>query len=282
MSKLPSYKKRRRADLCAFSPEFKKRVKAVRSELGIPPDGFPMEKILNPKEPKGFYPEEARVWYKNHIQQTIGKQSKDLPHYYWHFPKELAELTENFAYSRQPCKAGFHSEVPLDRRAMDLAHEFGLPEDVVNGIKRRILVEESGSLGSSSTLQLILLPINEQEDGIKYVALVAGIDGATTQKDWLDVWRQIRMIMRMSGVETTSTKREEEKILLRDLSWWDWSKHNLTLKQIADKWEDRVGKAYAEDTIGAAIHRIDEIMRPISDTVGGTKKHKKDRQDRPQ
>jgi hypothetical protein len=86
----------------------------------------------------------------------------------------------------------------------------------------------------------------------------------------------------MSGVETTSTKREEEKILLRDLTWWDWSKHDLTLKQIADKWEEREGKVYAEDTIGVAIHRIDKIMRPISDTVEGSKKRKKDRQDRPQ
>jgi hypothetical protein len=241
-----------------------------------------MEKILNPEEPKGFYPEEAKRWYKNHVQQTTGKQGKDLPHYYWHFPKELAELIENFAYSRQPCKAGFHPEVPLDCRAMDLVHEFGLPEDVVNEIKRRILVEESGGFGSSSTLQLILLPIDEQEDGNKYVALVAGIDGATTQKDWLDIWKQIRMILRMSGIEITSTKREEEKILLRDLTWWDWAKHGITLKKIADKWEEREGKVYAEDTIGAAIHRIDEIMRPISDTVEGTKKRKKDRQDRPQ
>jgi len=165
---------------------------------------------------------------------------------------------------------------------MDLVHEFGLPEDVVNEIKRRILVEESGGFGSSSTLQLILLPIDEQEDGIKYVALVAGIDGATTQKDWLDVRRRMLTTMRMFGVESTSTKREEEKILLRDLSWWEWSKHDLTLKQIADKWEEREGKVYAEDTIGAAIHRIGEIMRPISDTVEGTKKRKKDRQDRPQ
>ena len=90
------------------------------------------------------------------------------------------------------------------------------------------------------------------------------------------------MVMRMSGIETTSTKREEEKILLRDLTWWDWSKRHLTLKQVADKWEEREGKAYAEDTIRAAIHRIHEIMRPISDTGEGTKKRKKDRQDRPQ
>jgi len=275
MNKLPSYKRRRRADLCAFSPVFKERVKVVRSQLGIPQDGFPKEVSLYPEEAKGFYPKEAIRWYENHVQQTTGKQSKDLPHYYWHFPKELAELIENFAYSRQPCKAGFHPEVPLDRRAMDLAHEFGLPEDVVNEIKRRILVEESGSFGSSSTLQLILIHMDEQEDGVKFLALVAGIDGATTQKDWLHVWRQIRMLMRMSGVETASTKREEEKILLRDLSWWECSKRGLTAKQIADKWEEREGKAYAEDTIGAAIQRIDEIMRPISEMRSRAKEYQK-------
>jgi len=264
VNKLPSYKKRRRAGLIAFSPVFKERTKVVRSELGIPQDGFPMDESLYPEEAKGFYPKAAIKWYEDHIKQTIGRQSKDLPHYYWHFPKELAELIENFAYSSQPCKAGFHPEVPLDRRAMDLAHEFGLPEDVVNEIKRRILVEESGSFALSSALQLIFIPVNEQEEGIKFLALVAGIDGDTTQKDWLDVWRQVRRLMRMSDVETASTKREEEKILLRDLTWWEWSRCGLSTRQVADKWEEREGNAYAEDTIGAAIKRIDEIMRPIS------------------
>ncbi|MBI4285258.1 MAG: hypothetical protein HY670_05090 [Chloroflexi bacterium] len=178
--------------------------------------------------------------------------------------KEPSELVENFAYSRQPCRAGFHLEVPLDRRAMDLAHEFGMPEDTVNEIKRRILVEENTGFGLSSLLPLVLLHIDEQDEGTKFVALVAGIDGATTRKDWLDIWKQIRMVMRMSGVETQSTKREEEKILLRDLTWWKWSRNGLTIKKIADKWEEREGKVYGEDTIGAAIRRVDNAMQPIS------------------
>ena len=75
---------------------------------------------------------------------------------------------ENFTYSNQPCKAGFHPEVPLDHRAMDLVHEFGLPEDAVNEVKRRILVEESGSFALSSPLQLVVIPVNEKEEGIKF------------------------------------------------------------------------------------------------------------------
>ena len=154
-------------------------------------------------------------------------------------------------------------------------HEFDLPEDVVNEVKRRILVEESGSFALSSALQLIFIPINEQEEGIKFLALVAGIDGDTTQKDWLDIWRQVRRLMQMYDVKTSPTKREEEKILLRDLTWWKWSRQGLSFRQVADKWEEREGKAYAEDTIGAAIHRIDEIMRPISKTHAGTNEYKK-------
>jgi len=264
MGSLPSHKKRRRADVCGFSPAFQERVKAIRAELGIPQDGFPRYKVLHPEEPKGFYPKEAIEWYECHVEQTSGKQSKDLPHYYWHFPKELAELVENFAYSSQPCRAGFRPEVPLDRRAMDLAHEFGLPEDVVNEIKRRILVDENTGFGLSSRLQLIFIPVNEQEEGIRFVALIAGIDGDTTRKDWLDVWEQVRRLMRDNGVETPPTKREEEKILLRDLTWWEWSRNGLTVRQVADKWGERENEAYAEDTIRAAIQRMNELMRPIS------------------
>lgn len=275
MGRLPSYKKRRRADLCAFSPAFRERVKAVRTEFGIPQNGFPMLKVHEPKEPRGFYPREAIEWYEGHVEQAMGKRSRDLPHYYWHFPKEFAELVENLAFSSQPCRAGFHPEVPLDRQAMDLVREFDLPEDVVNEIKRRILVEENVGFGLSPLLQLVFIPINEQEEGVKFLALIAGIDVNTTRKDWLDAWEQIRKLMRMNGSEPSSTKREEEKILLRDLTWWEWARQGLDLRQIADKWEEREGKAFGEDTVGAAVQRINELMNPISEMGGNTKASRK-------
>jgi len=56
MNKLTSHKKRRRATLIAFGPELKERITAVRSELGIPLDGFPIEKPDNFDELKGFPP----------------------------------------------------------------------------------------------------------------------------------------------------------------------------------------------------------------------------------
>lgn len=40
---IQSHKKRRRAEIIAFSPEFKKRVEETRSNLGIPEGGFPKE-----------------------------------------------------------------------------------------------------------------------------------------------------------------------------------------------------------------------------------------------
>ncbi len=263
MKELPSHKKRKRAILSAFSPDLKARINAARSELGIPLDGFPIETSTDPEEARGFYPKDAVSWYENHVQQSVGKQ-KELPKYYWHFPEEFAELIDNFAYSPRPCRAGFHPEVPLDCQAMDLVHEFGLPEDVVNEVKRRILVEESGSFASPPPLQLIFIPVNEHEEGIKYLACIAGINGDTTQKDWLDVWRQIRKIIKMSDVEISPTKREGEENQLRDLSWWKWSMQGLTNKQVADKWEEEKGESYAEDTIGAAIRRVGDDMSPLS------------------
>lgn len=266
MSELTSCKKRRRTGFIAFSPAFKERIKQIRSELGIPSDGFPTAKLLNSEEPGGFYPKQAIKWYENQVEKATGKRSKDLPHYYRYFPEELAKLVEDLAYSSRPCRTGFHPDVTLDRLAMDLVREFGLPEDSVNEVKRRILVEENAGFTVSSPLQLIFIPVNEQEEGTKFVALIAGIDSDTTRKDWLDMWEQVRRLMSMNDVEMSTTKREEEKILLRDLTWWEWSKH-LTPKQIADKWEAKEGKAYGEDTIRAPIHRIDETMRPISPQI---------------
>jgi len=260
MNKLPSYKKRRRADLCAFSPEFKERVKAIRSELGIPPEGFSKDRL--------HFPNEASNWYKEHVQKTVGnKQYKDLPRYYWHFPKEFAELIENFDYSTEPCKAGFHPEVPLDRCAMDLVHEFDLPEDVVNEVKHHVVVEESSSFGVSPMLQPIIIPI-EGQDGFEFLALIAGIDSSTTEKEWLDVWREIKKQMRWKGIKTAPTKRDEEKNEIRDLTWWKWSKKGLSAREITDRWQERHPEQYenkelGEDTVRAAVKKMEKIMRPI-------------------
>ena len=132
---------------------------------------------------------------------------------------------------------------------------------------------------SGRRVQLIFIPINEQEEGIKFLALVAGIEGDTTQKDWLDIWRQVRRLMQMYDVETSPTKRDEEKILLRDLTWWEWSRRGLSTRQIADKWEEQKGKTYAEDTIRAAIKRIDVIMRPISNEHDKSTEYQQDKLD---
>jgi hypothetical protein len=261
-----------RAGFCAFSPEFKERVKEIRSKLGIPQGGFPKEvhTVLGPPEkgfPKeeSFYPKEAiRRWYVEHVQKTVGNvQYKDLPHYYWYFPKDFAELIDNFAYTGQPCRPGFHPEVPLDRYAMDLVQEFGLPEDFVNEVKRHILTEESSSFGVSPMLQPIIIPMDGQ-DGLYFCALIAGIDGSTTKKEWLDIWQEIKRQMQWKGIKAVPTKRDEEKIEIRDLTWWKWSKDGLSPKDIANKWEEgRAGEVYGEDTVRAAVKKMEKIMRPI-------------------
>ncbi len=274
MSKLPSYKKQMRAGFCAFSPEFKERVKEIRSKLGVPQGGFPKEVRTVPGPPQEgfpkeikFYPAEATRWYVEQVQKAIGKLQRDLPPYYWHFPKEFAELIENFAYSRQPCRPGFHPEIPLDCYAMDLVHEFGLPEYVVNEVKANILVEESCGFGTTSALQLILLPMEENEEP-KFLALVAGIDSSTTEKEWLDVWREIKKQMRWKGIKTAPTKRDEEKNEIRDLTWWKWSKKGLSAREITDRWQERHPEQYenkelGEDTVRAAVKKMEKIMRPI-------------------
>ncbi len=276
MNKLPSYKKRGKAEIIAFSPQFRKRVKEMRSKLGIPEGGFPKDirSVEGPREkgfPKelSFYPAEAIKWYAEHVQKETGKRPEDLqsnlPRYYWYFPREIAELIEDFAFSQQPCRPGFHAEVALDRCAMDLVREFGLPEDVVNEVKHHILVEESSGFGVSAMMQPVTIPM-EGQDGLYFCALIAGIDGSTTKKEWLGIWGEIQSQMEMyrSCIETAPTKRKGEKNEMRDLTWWKWSQEGLSAKEIADKWQKERGEAYGEDTVRAAVRRVMETMHPIS------------------
>jgi hypothetical protein len=295
MNEFASYKKRGKAETIVFSSEFKRRVKEVRLKLGIPPEGFPRIKLDSTKKIAELFagedvkqsangkrkappkivvsvglqkePTEAHQWYAEHIQRATGKRPEDLPfnlpHYYWYFPREIAELIEGFAYSSKPCRPGFHPEVPLDHCALELIQEFGLPEDFVNEVKRHILSEESGSFGVSPMLQPIIIPM-EGQDGPYLCAVIAGIDGSTTKKEWLDVWQEIKKQMQWKGIKVVPTKRDEEKIEIRDLTWWKWSKDGLSPGDIADKWvTDRAGEIYGEDTVRVAIKRIDDKMNPI-------------------
>jgi hypothetical protein len=265
MKNFPYHKKRRKAQFIAFSPLLRERIKSIRLELGIPTDGFPSKASIDSISDLEFYPYEATEWYKNHTYKVIGEY-KDLSVHYWHFPKGLVNLIEEFDITNEPCRAGFHPEVPLDRQAMNLAHEFNLPEDTVSQLKRRILVDEKCSFALTSSLDpLVVIPVDEKEEGIKLCVCIAGIDGSTTRKDWLKLWHTLQTTLEMYGVRIDPTKRESEKNMQRDLNFWNWSRHGLSYREIADKWEDKKGETYGEDTIAAAIKRIDVLMQPLSD-----------------
>ena len=80
MSKVASYKKREKAEIIAFSPIFKQRIRDIRSKLGIPENGFPkdvrtVEGPITMGFPKDaeFSPDAGKKWYVEHVQQATGK-----------------------------------------------------------------------------------------------------------------------------------------------------------------------------------------------------------------
>jgi hypothetical protein len=111
----------------------------------------------------------------------------------------------------------------------------------------------------------VVIPVDEKEEGIKLCVCIAGIDGSTTRKDWLKLWRTLQEMLAMYGIKTDPTKRESEKNMQRDMNFWKWSKQGLNCKEVANMWEAKKSKAFDEDTISAAIRRIDKLMRPLSD-----------------
>lgn len=243
-----SYLKRRNASVIAFSPAFTEAVKVVRSELGIPTGGFCRD--------------EANEWYRKHHQANTAEALRPMPCYYWHFPEEFVKLLDSFSYSNEPSRVNFYRDVPLDRCAMELIHRFDLPEDLVDEIKAYILLADYGSLGTGPALQLILVPVNEAEEGTKYVALVAGIDAATSQKDWLDTWQSIKAILRLSGIHELAHKRPIDNLLLRDLTFWKETKQGRTTREVLNKWieKHREDENIGEDTVRKAVKRVDRIM----------------------
>jgi len=245
-----SYKKRRNASVIAFSPTFIEAVNAVRSALGIPIEGF-----------RGG--EEASEWYSRHLQTSTREHLKPMPRYYWHFPKEFIEVLESLSYPREPSRVNFYQDVALDQFAMDLIHRFNLPEELVDEVKANILLRHHGSLGIGPTLQLILVPVNEGEEGIKYMALVAGIDAATTQKNWLEVWESVKAILRLSGIGSMPYRRPIDKLLLRDLTFWKEIRGGKTARETVDKWIEKHPEdcEFDEDIVRKAVQRMDKIMR---------------------
>jgi len=245
-----SYKKRRNAAVISFSPDFNEAVRVIRSVLGLPAKG------LNTRQKK-------EKWYKKHHAENTKEHYRPLPRYYWYFPKEFVELVESFTYSSESSKVNYYPDVPLDCRAMDLIRKFDLPEETVDQVKAYIL-GENGALSVGPALQPILIPIDK---GAKYMVLVAGIDASSTQKDWLEVWKKIEIVIRFSGIGKTPHKRPIDSLLLRDLSFWKQIKDGKTARKVADDWiEEHPGeKGYpVEDMIRKAVDRVEKIMQPKS------------------
>lgn len=274
--KTHSYNKRRNASVIFLSPDFNEAINVARSDLSLPAEGLGTT-------------EETNDWYKRHHAKNTKEQLRPMPRWYWHFPKEFVELIDSFAYSSKPSKVNYYPDVPLDRRAMEIVKQFDLPEEMVDRIKGYILggvkwhlvgpapelkarreQENAGgrkvSLSVPPALQPILIPINEGDEGRKYMVLVAGLDESTTQKDWLEVWKQLEIVLRLSDMGKTPHKRPIDSLLLRDLSFWKQIKEGKTARQVATDWTDRhpEDKALGEDTVRKAADRVDKIMRPKS------------------
>lgn len=246
-----SYKKRRNASVISFSSDFNEATRAIRSELGIPAEGFRTTQEMND-------------WYERHHAENTEELYRPMPSYYWHFPKEFVELVESFSYPDEPSRVNYCPDVPLDRHAMDLIRKFDLPQETIERVKAYVLGVK-GSLSVGPALQPILIPINEGDEGIKYIALVAGIDEVSTQKDWLEVWKNIEIVLRLSGMGKTPQKRPIDSLLLRDLSFWKRIKEGKTAREVAADWiekhPDEEGYP-VEDMIRKAVDRVEKIMRP--------------------
>ena len=104
---------------------------------------------------------QADKWYKTHHKANTNELLRPLSRYYWHLPNEFVDLLESFSFTNRPSRVNYYPNVPLDRYAMNLVHQFDLPEELVDEVKSYILIRGYGTLGVGSKLQVILVPVGE-------------------------------------------------------------------------------------------------------------------------
>jgi len=247
----PSYKKRRNASIISLSPQFNEAIRLIRSYLSVPAEGFNSKKEMN-------------EWYQKHHSKYSKEQYRSMPTYYWHFPREIVDLIESFSYSDEPSRVNYYQDVPLDRYAMEIIRKFDLPEEILNQVKAYIL-GAVGPLGVGSLLPVILIPVDEDNEGRKYIAFIASIDESSSQKDWLEVWKSIEIVLHLSGIDKIAHKRPVDSLLLRDLYFWKQIKEGEKARVVADDWikkhPEDIGYP-VDDMIRKAVKRIEKIMRP--------------------
>ena len=244
-----SYEKRRNVSVITLSYAFNEAVKQARVNLGIPIEGFTSSR-------------ESKDWHRRHHEVNTSETYASMPSYYWHFPREFVELLESLSYACEASKVNYYPSVPLDRYAMDLIHTFDLPEEVVDQVKWYIL-STGRSLGIGGELQLVVVPVDEGQEGTKYMVLVAGIDESTTKENWLDIWQNITLILKSSGVRKAPNKRSVDKLLLRDLSFWTKAMAGKTAREILDEWVEKYpeDEKLGEDSVRKAIKRIEKLLK---------------------
>ena len=255
MDKKFFYEKEIRAELAAFNPYLKKDMENIRKDLGIPIDGFSTS-------------EEADRWYGEHYQEAKGEPRKPKNPWNWHLPKEIVEMLDSSSYSNEPSKVNFDPRVPLDAHVMELIHAYGLPEQMVDSLKGYVLKEKHNAPAVPSALQPMFIPIDEGEEGTKYVAIVAGLDESTTKEQWLDVWYSFRQILRYSGKDEAPNRRPSDELLLRDLTWWNCVKKNgKTVRDALEEWLKKHPEdtdKLNEDTVRKAVMKVDRLMKPCN------------------
>ena len=175
-------------------------------------------------------------------------------------------MIDSFSFSTKPSRAGFDSEVPLDYYAMEMIYKFGLPEKMVISLKSFILKEEHNSMNIPSGLQDMFLPIDEGKEGIKYIAIVAGVDEGTTKNEWDKIWQNLQKIIKLSGKKKAPNRRPMDKLILRNLALWSWvKKDGKPVKKALDIWLKKHPDDADNlniDTVQKAIQKVDDLMKP--------------------
>ena len=239
------HEKRRNASVIAYSPAFQAAVGKIRSELEIPAEGFKT-------------PQKREVWYRDHHAKHSGESPGQASLYR---QADFSDLIDKMAALVSEPTA--HSaDVPLDIRAWDLVRRFQLPDDLVGHVKDLIL--GSKGLSTAPPLMPVVLPIDDVSGDKKFAVLIAGIDGSSTRKEWLQAWRNVQDILRIKKVRKVAARRpDENKKFLRDLTFWKWSNEGKAVSEIADKWlkEHPNPNGLGDDTVRKGIARIQVIMR---------------------
>jgi len=177
---------------------------------------------------------------------------------------EIADWKEK--HIKWAVRARFAPSVDLAAR---LIEDFALPPFMLAMVEAYIVSNDEIYI-SPAMASIYVMPflVEMTENEGRLTARIGGISALTTQEDWLNLWHyRVKPALERQIGELSSQRRRSQAKWTRNLAWQRARRREKkAIREILEDYErDRSDAELDETTVGKAIARVDELMRPTGE-----------------